>query len=69
MLAPASYGPFDSLTVTDSDAGLSGLYQVFTITRKLLDANMASLQLTNRIVTLADAMQAIRNVVKDLGVQ
>jgi hypothetical protein len=69
MFAPGSYGPFDSLTVTDSDAGLSGLYQVFTITRKLLDANMASLQLTNRIVTLADAMQAIRNVVKDLGVQ
>lgn len=69
MLTPGSYGPFDNLTVTDSDAGLSGLYQVFTITRKLLDANMASLQLTNRIVTLADAMQAIRNVVKDLGVQ
>ena len=67
-LAPGSYAPFDSLTVEDSDAGLSGMYQVSSITRRLIDANMATLQLVNRLVTLADAMQALRKDVKDLGV-
>ena len=67
-LAPGSYAPFDSLTVEDSDAGLSGLYQVSSITRRLIDANMATLQLVNRLITLADAMQALRKDVKDLGV-
>jgi len=67
-LPPGSYAPFDSLTVEDADAGLSGTYQVSTITRRLVDANMATLQLVNRITTLADAMQALRKDVKDLGV-
>ncbi len=67
-LATGSYAPGDSLTVTDADAGLSGTYTVYGITRDLADAYLAKLELTTRLVTIADALQSIRSVVKDLGV-
>ena len=63
-----AYKPWDSVTVTDNEAGLSGLYVVKTIARNLLDANLATLELSNRYDLLADTFQNIRQVVKDLGV-
>lgn len=63
-----SYGPFDTVTVTDPDTGLSGAYVIYTLTRDLTDAKLADLALTNRPLTMADALTLIRTVVKDLGV-
>ena len=68
VLATGAYGPYDTVTVTDSDLDLSGAYVVNTIQRDLTDANKASLALTNRPLTIADALQAVRAVVKDLAV-
>jgi len=67
-LATGAYGPYDIVTVTDSDLNLSGTYVVNTIQRDLTDANKVSLALTNRPLTIADALQAVRAVVKDLAV-
>lgn len=63
-----TYGPFDTITVNDPDTGLSGPYQVYTLKRDLENADYAGLALTNAIVTIADALQALRKDVKDLGV-
>jgi hypothetical protein len=67
-LPPGSYGPHDSVTVSDSETGLSGLYIAKTLTRDLTDANRASLELANRADTIADALQSVRKDVKDLAV-
>jgi hypothetical protein len=67
-LATGTYGPHDSVTVIDPDAGLSGLYVVKSITRDLMDATRAGLELSNRLDTIADAIQSIRKDVKDLAV-
>jgi len=63
-----TYGPFDIITVTDGDLNLSGTYVVSTLTRDLADANKASLALTNRVLTIADALQQVRKNVQDMGV-
>ncbi|MGD0175799.1 MAG: Ig-like domain-containing protein [Candidatus Bathyarchaeia archaeon] len=63
-----SYAPFDTVTVTDADTGLSGIYVIYMLTRDLLDAKSAEFSLTNRPLTLADAVQLIRTIVKDLAV-
>lgn len=63
-----SYGPFDTVTATDPDTGLSGPYVIYTLTRDLTDMRLADLALANRPLTVADALQLIRSVVKDLSV-
>jgi hypothetical protein len=68
MLATGSYGPFDTLTVEDPDADLAGEYQVSAIIRKLQNAEYASLELVTAMITLVDAIQAIRKDIKDLAV-
>ncbi|MGA8856194.1 MAG: hypothetical protein WB643_03400 [Candidatus Bathyarchaeia archaeon] len=68
MLATGAYKPYDIVTATDSDLELSGSYMVNTIQRDLADANKASLALSNRPLTIADALQTVRAVVKDLAV-
>ena len=67
-LATGSYSPFDVLTVTDSETGLSGTYTVQTLQRDLADAYRAAISVTLRVLTLADALQLIRKTVQDLGV-
>jgi hypothetical protein len=67
-LATGSYGPFDTLTVEDADAELAGEYQVSAMVRKLQNAEYASLELVTAMITLPDAIQAIRKDVKDLAV-
>jgi hypothetical protein len=67
-LATGAYVPHDTVTVTDSDAGLSGPYVVKSITRDFADANKASLELANRLDMMADILQTIRKDVKDLAV-
>jgi hypothetical protein len=67
-LSPGAYAPHDSLTVTDPETGISGLYSVKSITRDLTDANKSALELANRLDTIADALQSIRKDVKDLAV-
>jgi hypothetical protein len=56
------------LTVSDPDANLAEKYQVGAMTRKLQNAEYASLELVAAMVTLVDAIQAIRKDVKDLAV-
>jgi len=68
LLATGAYMPHDKLTVTNPNAGLSGTYIVKSISRDLSNAEKASLELTNRLDTIADALQSIRKDVKDLGV-
>jgi hypothetical protein len=67
-LATGAYVPHDTVTVTDSDAGLSGAYVVKSIARDFADANKASLELANRLDMMADLLQTIRKDVKDLAV-
>ncbi len=67
-LATGSYVPFDTVTVTDSDLNLSGTYAILSIRRDLSDANLAALTLTQRLYTIADALQLVQATVKDLGV-
>jgi hypothetical protein len=67
-LATGAYAPHDSVTVVDSDAGLSGAYVVKSILRDLTDATKAGLELSNRLDTLADAMQSVRKTIRDLAV-
>ncbi len=67
-LATGSYAVYDVLTVTDADTGLSGTYTVQTLQRDLADANKAQLALTQRVLTMADAIQLIRKTVQDIGV-
>jgi hypothetical protein len=62
-----TYGPFDTLNVTDNSTGLSGAYQVFTLKRDLTQPNYAELTLTHLPVQLSDIMQALRSNVKDLS--
>ncbi len=68
LLATGTYAPFDTITVTDPDASLSGQYRVYSIRRDLSNPNKATLELTNRLPTIADALQLVRKDVKDLGV-
>jgi len=68
QLPTGSYKPYDIVTVTDTDVELSGTYLVNTIQRDLTDAYLATLALTNRPLTIADALQVVRAVVKDLAV-
>jgi len=67
-LPTGSYAPFDTISVNDTDTGLSGAYRVKSIKRTLPNADFASLELTNAILTVADALQTVRKDVKDLGV-
>jgi hypothetical protein len=67
-LATGSYAPHDSVSVIDPETGLNGLYVVKSLSRDLTDANKAALELSNRLDTLADAMQSIRKTVRDLAV-
>jgi hypothetical protein len=67
-LATGAYAPHDSVTVVDPDAGLSGAYVVKSILRDLTDATKAGLELSNRLDTLADAMQSVRKTIRDLAV-
>ena len=67
-LPTATYVPFDTITVTDATTQLSGEYRIASMKRSLSDARMVTLELTNRAVTLADALQVVRKDVKDLGV-
>jgi len=66
--ATGYYKPEDELTVSDVDAGLSGQYRVYSITRNLADARLCTLQLVAREYTISDIMQILRKDVKDLGV-
>ena len=66
--ATGAYAPYDTLTVTDADAELSTSYKVQVLQRNLLDANLATLELTNIVVSFADVLQLIRKDVKDMGV-
>ena len=67
-LAVGSYNPFDTITVTDPETDLSGTYVINTITRDLTDALHSEVDLTNRPLIMADVLQLIRTVVKDLAV-
>ena len=66
--ATGAYVPYDTVAVTDVDAELSGSYRVQVLQRNLLDANLATLELTNIVVSFADVLQLIRKDVKDMGV-
>jgi len=68
MLESNSYAPHDSVTVIDTETGLTGLYVVKVIARDLTDANKASLELSNRLASFPDVLQLIRKDVKDIGV-
>jgi hypothetical protein len=67
-LATGTYGPFDVVTVIDSDLNLNGGYAIATLQRDLTDANRALLNLSNRVLSIADAIQEVRKNVQDLGV-
>jgi hypothetical protein len=67
-LATGTYGPFDIVTVIDTDLNLSGGYVISTLQRDLTDAYRAALGLTNRVLTIADAIQEVRKNVQDIGV-
>jgi hypothetical protein len=68
LFATGAYVPFDTITVTDADATLSGSFRVYSIRRNLSNANKVTLELTNRLPTVADALQIVRSTVQDLGV-
>jgi hypothetical protein len=61
--------PFDTITVTDPDAELSGDYRIYSVTRDLANAAKATLELSNKTTTMGDLLQSVRKDVKDLGVQ
>jgi len=61
--------PFDTITVTDSDAELSGDYRIYSVTRDLANAVKATLELSNKTATIGDLLQSVRKDIKDLGVQ
>ena len=66
--ATDTYAPYDTITITDAETGLSGSYQVHSVKRDLGNAEYAGLAVTNAIITIADALQALRKDVKDLGI-
>jgi len=63
-----TYGVFDTIMIIDADLALSGGYVISTLTRDLTDANLAALALTNRVLSIADALQQVRKNVQDMGV-
>jgi hypothetical protein len=63
-----TYNVFDIVTVVDSELGLNGGYAIATLQRDLTDAYRALLNLTNRVLTIANLLQDIRKNVQDLGV-
>jgi uncharacterized protein YaiE (UPF0345 family) len=62
-----TFGPWDTITVTDNTTGLSGQYQVFTMKRDLTHADYAQLGLTRLPIGITDIMQSLRANVKDLS--
>jgi hypothetical protein len=62
-----TYGPWDTISVTDTTTSLSGQYQVFNMKRDLTNANYAQLGLTRLPIGITDIMQLLRATVKDLS--
>ena len=66
--AANAYDVFDSVTVTDSNTGLTGTYQVVTIDRDMKDKGHAEIEFSNAVIRFADIFLTVSRTVKDLSV-